>query len=154
MSNSKILEMLKGAYAAQVETIENYLATSVWLAGPGSSLAAESLESYIIQKLVDAKKIARRLKELGATSPGLFHIDPTQRVLRPPEDTEPLAVVNGILEAERHIVRLLENLIATCERKDVITEDLAVEILATEEKHRAHFEALLTRVNEERKANP
>jgi ferritin-like protein len=154
MSDAKILEMLKAAYAAQVETLENYLATSVWLDGAGSRMTAEALDGYITQKLVSAKKIARRLKELGATSPALFHIDPTQRILQPPEDTEPMAVVYGILEAERHTIIILEKLMAICEQKDVTTEDLAVEILAAEERHRAYFEALLTRINEERKAKP
>lgn len=152
MNASKIMELLKAAYAAELETVENFLASSVWLDGPGSRSVAESLDGYITQKLLHAKKIAARLKELGITSPALFHIEPMQKVLQPPEDTDPLAVVESVLEAERYIIRVYEKLIEVCERRDITTEDLAVEILAAEEKHRSHFEGFLIHLNEERKS--
>jgi len=140
------------AYAAEVQTVEDYLSTSVWLDGPGAGEVAESLDIYIPLKLARARKIARRLKQLGVNSPASFHS--TQKIVPPPDETDPLPAVEGILEAQRQAVARYERLIETCEGKDFTTHDLALEILADEERHRALFEGFLTHLNELRKIKP
>lgn len=149
---SKIIEMLKTAYAAEVQTVEDYLATSVWLDGPCAGQVAESLDIYIPLKLVRAKKIAHRLKQLGVKSPATFHS--AQKIAPPPDETDPLPVVEGVLEAQRQAIARYEKLIEACDSKDFTTHDLAIEILADEERQRALFEGFLTQLNELRKTKP
>lgn len=148
----EIVEMLKTAYAAEVQSVEDFLATSVWLDGPGSRQIAQALDVYIPGKLIQAKKIARRLKQLGVNSPASFAS--TQKILPPPDHTDPLPAVEGVLEAQRQAISRCEKLIRACERKDFATQELAMEILADEERHRALFEGFLVQLNEQRKTKP
>jgi len=151
--NSQIIELLKAAYIAELQTVEDYLANSVWLDGAGARRVAESLDVYIAQELAHAKKIAIRLKELGVRSPDSFRKE-AQRILPLHDETDPLIAVEGVLEAERDAIIRYEKLIEVCEGKDFTTQDLIIEILADEERHRKVFERFLNMLNEERKIKP
>ena len=142
------------AYLAELQMAENYLAGSVWLDGSGARQIAEALDVYSAQELTHAKKIAHRLKELGVRSPASFSIEVVQKVFPPRDETDALSAVEGVLEAECDAIARYERLIEACEEKDVITRDLAIEIIADEEKHRAVFEGFLTKLNEEWKTRP
>jgi bacterioferritin len=150
LHNSNIVELLQAAYIAELQTVEDYLANSVWLDGPGSRQIAESLDVYIAQELAHAKRIAIRLKELGVRSPDAFRKE-AQRILPLHDETDPLIAVEGVLEAERNAIVRYEKLIEACEGKDIITQDLIIAILADEEKHRKVFEDFLNMLSEERK---
>ena len=151
--NSQIIELLQAAYIAELQTVEDYLANSVWLDGPGSRPVAESLDAYIAQELAHAKKIAIRLKELGMRSPDSIRRE-AQRILPLHDETDPMIAVEGVLEAERNAISRYEKLIEVCEGKDLTTQDLIIEILADEEKHRKVFEDFFNLLNEERKNKP
>lgn len=153
MDNPNIIELLEAAYIAELQTVEDYLANSVWLNGPGSRQVAESLDVYIAQELAHAKTIAIRLKELGVHSPDSFRRE-AQRILPLHDETDPLIAVEGVLEAERNAIVRYEKLIEACEGKDITTRDLIIAILADEEKHRKVFEDFLNMLNEERKTKP
>lgn len=144
--------MLKTAYAAEVQTVVDFLAVSVWLDGPGARQITEALDLYIPGKLIQAREIARRLKQLGVNSPASFAS--AQKILPPPDETDPLPAVEGVLEAQRQAIARCEKLIAACERKDLVTQELAMDILAHEERHRALFEGFLVQLNEQRKTKP
>ena len=154
MRHSKVIESLMAAYLAELEMAENYLAGSVWLDGSGARQIAEALDVYSAQELTHAKKIAHRLKELGVRSPASFSIEVVQKVFPPRDETDALSAVEGVLEAERDAIARYERLIEACEEKDIITRDLAIEIIADEEKHRDVFEGFLTKLNEEWKTRP
>lgn len=150
MTDCQIIESLKAAYIAELQTVEDYLANSVWLDGPGARQIAESLDVYIAQELAHAKAIAVRLKELGVRSPDSFRRE-AQRILPLHDETDPVIAVEGVLEAERNAILRYEKLIAACEGKDMTTQDLVIAILADEEKHRKVFEGFHNMLNEERK---
>lgn len=154
MSHSKVVELLIAAYLAELEMAENYLAGSVWLDGPGARDIAKALDVYSAQELTHAKKIAQRLKQLGVLSPGAFSIEVIQEVFPPRDKTDPLSAVEGVLAAERAAIARYEQLVEVCGSKDIVTRDLAIEILADEEKHHALFESFLTRLKEEWKIKP
>lgn len=42
MNESRIIELFKAIYAAELETVENHLAGPVWLEGTGAQQVAES----------------------------------------------------------------------------------------------------------------
>lgn len=152
MSDPKVIELLMAAYLAELEIAENYLASSVWLDGPGSRQIAESLDAFSAQELAHAKKIASRLKQLGVRSPAGFRITVEQKIFPTRDETSPLSAVEAVLETEHDAIARYERLIGACEGKDIDTRELAIEILADEEKHRAVFENFLTKLNEEWKA--
>lgn len=144
MSNGKIVELLEKAYAAELETVQNYLANSVWLDGLRAEEIKESLSEDITEELGHAQKLAHRLKQLGACPPGSLKLPRTQKSLQPPaESTDILAVVKGVLAAENDAISLYQQLIKACEGKDYVTQDLAIALLADEEEHRCLFEGFL-----------
>lgn len=154
MNDSIIIQLLKEAYRAELEMAENYLADSVWLDGPGARLVAESLDVYVAQELAHAKKLAIRLKQLGVRSPASFQSESPSRILPPHDETDPLAIVEGVLEAERIAVARYEKLIEVCDGNDFSTQEAAIEILADEEKHHALFEKFLIMLKAEKKTKP
>jgi bacterioferritin len=151
MNESKIIELLKAIYAAELEAAENYLASSVWLDGPGAQPVAESLDTFAAQELHHAKKIALRLKHLGVRAPDSLRTERTREAVPPRDATDPLSAVEAVLEVEQGAIARYENLIRECEGRDYETHELGIEILAEEEKHRTLFEYFFTTLNEERK---
>lgn len=143
-SNATITDLLKTAYAAELETVANYLANSVWLDGLGAREVAESLAEDVTEELGHATKLAHRLKQLGVCPPGSLALARTQKSLQPPKDsTDVRSVVEGVLAAEKDAIAHYQRLIAACEGEDHVTQDLAIGILAEEEEHRTLFEGFL-----------
>jgi len=144
MQDKKIVGLLEKAYAGELETVQNYLANSVWLDGLRAEEIKESLAEDVAEELGHAQKIAHRLKQLGACPPGSLALERAQKSLQPPTDsTDILAVVKGVLAAEREAIALYNGIIKACEGHDYVTQDLATELLADEEEHRCLFEGFL-----------
>jgi len=144
MSEKGIVDLLKQAYAGELETVANYLANSVWLDGLRAEEIKESLEEDIQEELGHAQKLAHRLKQLGACPPGSMALERTQKGLQPPaESTDIMAVVKGVISAENDAISLYNKIIRACEGKDYVTQDLAIELLADEEKHHCLFDGFL-----------
>jgi bacterioferritin len=59
------------------------------------------------------------------------------------DSTDLRHVVAGALTAERDAIATYQEIIAACDGTDPVTTDLAVNILADEEKHRSLFEGFL-----------
>ncbi len=143
-TNNSIIDLLKQAYAAELETVQNYLANSVWLDGLGAQEVAESLAEDVTEELAHAKKLAHRLKQLGVCPPGSLQLARSQKKVQPPKDsTDVRSVVEGVLDAEKEAVVLYERLIKACDGRDHVTQDLAIGILSNEEEHRCLFEGFL-----------
>jgi bacterioferritin len=141
---NKIRDLLKRAYSAELETVENYLANSVWLDGIGAREVSESLAEEVAEELGHATKLARRLKQIGVCPPGSLRMERSQKSLQPAKDsTDVRSVVKGVLDAENEAIALCQRLIKACDGKDPVTQDLAIGILADEEQHRTLFEGFL-----------
>jgi len=139
--NGKIAELLQKAYAAELETLNNYLANSVWLDGLRAEEIKEALETDLDTELAHAKKLAQRMKQLNICPHGSMHVQPTQQSLQPPADsTDLMTVIRGVLDAERAAISTYQDLIHECEQKDYVTQELAINILSEEEEHRTLFE--------------
>ncbi|MGA2245762.1 MAG: ferritin-like domain-containing protein [Verrucomicrobiota bacterium] len=154
MNKSRIIELLKAIYAAELEAAESYLAGSVWLEGPGAQQVAESLDSFAAQELSHAKKIALRLKRLGVRAPDSLQTERTREVGPPRDATDLLSAVEAVLEVEQGAIARYESLIGASAGRDHETHELAIEILAEEERHRALFEGFFTSLSEQRKTKP
>jgi bacterioferritin len=147
MKNNKennIIPLLKKAYAAELETVQNYLANSVWLDGLRAREVAEALAEDVTEELGHARKLANRLKQLGACPPGSLDLVRDQKALQPSADSTDLRhVITGVIEAERLAIITYKEIISACAGVDPVTEDLAVQLLADEEGHRTLFEGFL-----------
>lgn len=144
MKTDSIIPLLKKAYAAELETVQNYLANSVWLDGLRAQEVVEALAGDVTDELGHAQRLAHRLKELGACPPGSLDLARTQKDLQPSADSTDLRhVISGALTAERDAIATYKELITASGDVDPVTADLAVQILADEEKHRSLFEGFL-----------
>lgn len=141
MSDKTIIDLLQKAYAAELETVANYLANSVWLDGFRAEEIKESLAADVTEELTHAQKLAHRIKVLGAAPKGSLNLDRTQKTLQPPVDpTDIASVVRGVIDAETSAIKGYKDLIAACDGKDYVTQDLAIELLADEEEHLCLFQ--------------
>jgi bacterioferritin len=144
MKDAETIKLLTQAYAAELETVQNYLANSVWLDGLGAQEVSQSLAEELTEELGHAQKLAHRLKQLGACPPGSLKLERRQKSLQPPIDsTDVSSVVQGVLDAENEAIECYQQIIKTCEGKDYVTQELAIELQADEEQHRCLFEGFL-----------
>lgn len=150
-THPSIVSLLQSAYAAELETVANYLANSVWLDGLRAQEVKKALAADVTEELGHARKLAHRLKQLGACAPGSRELRATQESLQPPDDpTDLLSVIKGVVEAERDAIATYNRIVEACEGEDYVTQDLAIEILGEEEEHRTLFEGFLSSFQEER----
>jgi bacterioferritin len=142
MSSDRVIETLRKAYSDEIETVMNYQTNAIVLDGVRAEEIKESLQQDIQEELNHAEQLGQRLKQLGARPPGSDEFVARQDSLQPPEDsTDVLAVIRGVLDAEKDAIETYRGLIdAAEEANDPVTEDLAVTILADEEAHRTEFE--------------
>lgn len=136
-----VVELLQKAYMMELETVQNYLANSVYLDGVQAEEIKKALAGDVTEELGHAQKLARRLKQLGARIPGSLALERDQESLQPPEESTDIeAVVEGVLEAENDAIRHYAHIIDVTDGTDFVTQEMAIEILGDEEQHRTQFE--------------
>ena len=141
MSSDRVVDLLKTAYADEIETVMNYQTNAIVLDGVRAEEIKESLKQDVQEELGHAEQLGQRLKQLDARPPGSAEFTAGQESLQPPEDsTDVLAVINGVLDAEEDAIATYRELVdAADEAGDPVTEDLAVTLLSDEEAHRTEF---------------
>ncbi len=148
MDNDKrenILRELKRAYAAELETVQNYLANSIDLDGVRAEEIKKSLAADIQEELGHAMMLARRIKVLGGRVPGSMDLEREQTYMQPPEDsTDLISVIKGVIAAEDAAIEGYERIIKLCDQVDPVTQDLTVTLLGDEQEHRRAFVGYLT----------
>jgi len=143
MTSESVTDLLREAYNDELETVMNYLANSVVLKGVGAEEIKERLEADVQEELGHAQLLGQRLDELDQRPPASFEFEARQGDLQPPEDpTDVVAVIDGVIEAENDAIETYRSLIdAAREADDPVTEDIAIQLLADEESHRAEFKS-------------
>ena len=148
MENDKreeIVRVLKRAYAAELETVQNYLANSIDLDGVRAEEIKKSLGTDIQEELGHAMLLAKRIKVLGGRVPGSMDLEREQDYMQPPKDsTDLIGVIKGVIAAEDSAIATYENIIKLCDQVDPVTQDLAVRLLGDEQEHRRAFVGFLT----------
>ncbi|WP_418286277.1 ferritin-like domain-containing protein [Halorubrum sp. DTA46] len=141
MSSEEVVELLREAYADEIETVMNYQTNAIVLDGVRAEEIKESLKKDVQEELGHAEQLGQRLKQLDARPPGSAEFTARQDSLQPPEDsTDVLSVINGVLDAEEGAIATYRDLIDAAEdADDPVTEDLAVTLLSDEEAHRTEF---------------
>lgn len=140
MERGQIVQELIKAYAAELETVQNYIAASVNLDGVRSDVIKKSLAADVTTELMHAQQLAARVKTIGGTVPGSLDLVREQKYLQPPADTtDVVTVIKGVIAAEEAAIAQYNKIIKICDGVDYPTQDMAVEILADEEGHRREF---------------
>jgi bacterioferritin len=141
MASDRVVELLRKAYADEIETVMNYQTNAIVLDGVRAEEIKESLQTDIQEELGHAEQLGQRLKQLDARPPGSAEFTASQDSLQPPADsTDVLAVIEGVLDAEEDAIATYRDLVdAAEEANDPVTEDLAVTLLSDEEAHRTEF---------------
>jgi bacterioferritin len=140
----RILRMLTSAYWMEIETVMNYIASSINPDGVRAQEIIESLEEDVSEELGHAKRFGSRIKELYGVVPGSMGLQPEQSYLQPPEhQTDIVHVIKGVIEAESAAIDHYNAIIEQTDDIDPVTQDMVIEILHDEEGHRRLFEGYL-----------
>ena len=137
---AEIVAALAHAYNDELETVTNYIANSEHLDGVRAKQIKTSLAADVTDELGHAQSLARRIKTIGGAIPGSQALIMTQTSLQPPEDTtDVIAVIKGVIDAERGAVAGYERIIQITEGVDPVTQELAITNLADEQEHLREF---------------
>ena len=140
----QLIELLTKAYWMEVETVMSYMASSINPDGVRAQEIKESLEQDVQEELGHARQFGERIKELYGVVPGSLEFSAEQSYLQPPEhQTDIVQVIKGVIEAESGAIEHYNRIIEFCEGKDLVTQDMVIEILHDEEGHRRLFEGFL-----------
>ena len=139
--SDEVTRLLRQAYGDEIETVMNYMSNAIVLDGVRAEEIKESLEQDIQEELDHARQLGERLKQLDESPPGSMAFEARQESLQPPEDTTDVqSVIEGVLDAEEDAIETYRELArAADEADDLVTEDLAVQLLTDEEAHRTEF---------------
>lgn len=140
MAKNTIIKELITAYAMELETVQNYIATSVNLDGVRSDVVKKALAGDVTTELMHAQLLAKRVKTIGGLVPGSLELPRNQKYLQPHKDTTDIvAAIKGVIEAEEGAIAQYAKIIKICDGDDYVTQDMVIEILADEEEHRREF---------------
>jgi bacterioferritin len=140
----EIIELLKQAYFAELETVINYVTNSTNPDGVRAQEIKESLEEDIQEELGHAQQFAQRIKELYGVVPGSMDFRAEQQFLQPPEhQTDVVHVIKGVIDAETSAIELYTQIVDVTDGVDLVTQDMVIDILRDEQGHRRLFEGFL-----------
>ena len=140
----EIIELLKTAYFAELETVINYVTNSTNPEGVRAQEIKEALEEDIQEELQHAQQFAARIKELYGVVPGSLDFKAEQTLLQPSdEQTDVVHVIKGVIDAETKAIELYTNIVEVTEEADPVTQDMVITILHDEQGHRRLFEGFL-----------
>src|SRR5687768_3253690 len=83
----EIIQLLTAAYWMEIETVMNYISSSVNLDGVRAEEIKKSLAADVTAEIGHAQQFARRIKNLSGITPGSFEFKPSQKSLQPPAAT-------------------------------------------------------------------
>ena len=140
----RIIDLLKNAYWMEVETVMSYIANAINPDGVRAQEIIESLQEDIQEELGHAQQFAQRIKELYGVVPGSLEFHAEQTYLQPPDSqTDIVHVIRGVIDAETGAIEHYNRIIEVTNEADWVTQDMTIEILHDEERHRRLFEGYL-----------
>jgi bacterioferritin len=140
----EIVELLIRAYWMEIETVMSYVANSINPDGVRAQEIRDALAADVQEELGHAQQFANRIKELYGVVPGSQAFRAEQTYLQPPdEQTDLVHVIRGVIEAENGAIEHYNRVIETTDGVDWATQDMVIEILRDEERHRRLFEGYL-----------
>lgn len=142
-SNAETIAMLKEVYSMELETAMNYMANSINLDGIRAEEIKKALAADIQEEIGHGQQLAQRIKQLGGTVPGSAELNFGDQ-FQPPEDTtDVVAVIKGVIAAEENACAQYNKIIRATDGVDYVTQDLCIQLLASEEEHLVLFRGYL-----------
>ena len=142
-STEKVIEMLQTAYCMELETIINYLATSINLDGVRAEEIKKSLAADITEELTHAQELAKRIKQLGGVAPGSASVKLGSQIQPSDDTTDVVYAIKAVIDAEESACKHYKEIIRATDGEDFVTQDLCVRLLADEEEHLVLFRGFL-----------
>jgi bacterioferritin len=141
---TKILDFLTQAYWMEIETVMNYISSSVNPDGVRAEEIKKSLAADITAEIGHAQQFARRIKTLSGVTPGSLAFKASQKSLQPPKDqTDVVSVIKGVIDAEQGAIEHYSRIVQYCDGVDYVTQDMVIDILRDEQEHLREFEGFL-----------
>ena len=142
--NQPIIDALKTAYFAELETVMNYIANATNLDGVRAKHIKNALQADVAEEVGHAQQLANRIKVIGGTVPGSGAFQARQHALQPPADTTDLvSVIKGVIAAEEQAIETYAKIIELTDGVDYPTQDLAITLMTDEQDHRREFVGFL-----------
>ncbi len=149
----EIIDLLKTAYWMEMETVMNYVSSSVNPDGVRGREIAQALETDIQEELAHGQLFARRIKDLYGVVPGSMAFKAEQKALQPPkEQTDTVHFIKGVIDAERGAIEHYNKIIEMTEEVDPGTNDMVIDVLRDEQGHMRMFEGFLREYQADGKA--
>ena len=146
----EIVTRLKKSYAMELESVQNYLANSIHLEGPGADEVKKALENAVASELRHARRLGGRIKILDGCVPGSLELPRDQNYLQPPiNNRDSVAVIRGALTATDAAIAHYQAAIRITDGLDYVTQDLLIELLTDEQERRGLLNQLLTGISSE-----
>lgn len=143
-TTQEIIDLLTTAYNMEIETVVNYLATSINPDGVRAEEIKKSLQADITGELAHATQLGQRIKQLGGKVPGSLSLKFTQQHLQPTHpSTDIVSVIKAVIEAEEAAIAQYKKTIKATDGEDYVTQDLCIRLLADEEEHLVLFRGFL-----------
>jgi len=144
ISNQEVADMLTKSYCMELETVINYLQSSINPDGVRAEEIKKSLGADITAELGHAQQLGSRIKQLGGKLPGSLSLQFEQKSLQPVEkSTDIVSVIRAVIEAEEGAIAQYKKIIKAVEGEDYVTQDLCIRLLADEEEHLVLFKGFL-----------
>src|SRR6185312_5920134 len=139
-ARQRITELLENAYWMEIETVMNYVSSSLNVDGVRAREIVESLQQDVMEELGHAKRFANRIKELYGVVPGSMEFKAEQTFLQPPnKQTDVVHVIKGVIEAESGAIDHYTRVVKETDDVDLVTQDMVIQILHDEQGHRRLF---------------
>ncbi len=143
-ARQRITEMLEKAYWMEMETVMNYVSSSVNLDGVRAREVSESLQQDVQEELGHAQMFAERIKELYGIVPASLEFKADQIYLQPPgKQTDVVHVIKGVIQAETGAIDHYTKIVQETDQVDWVTQDMVIDVLHDEQGHRRLFEGYL-----------
>ena len=135
--------MLETAYCMELETVMNYLATSVNLDGVRAEEIKKSLAADITEEVTHAQQLAARIKQLGGLVPGSASVRLGAQMQPSKDTTDVVYAIKAVINAEEAACGHYKKIIRATDGEDYVTQDLCIRLLADEEEHLVLFRGFL-----------
>jgi len=142
-ASEEVLELLTTAYSMELETVMNYIANSVNLDGVRAEEIKKSLAADIVEELTHAQRLAARIKQLGGLVPGSTSVQLGGQQQPSSNTTDVVYVIKAVIEAEQGAIAQYKKIIKATDGEDYVTQDLAIQLLGSEEEHLILFQGFL-----------
>jgi len=142
----EIINDLRAAYANEWMAHHYFFLASRVVAGLRSPGLAEQFEEHAKDELGHAEKLAERIMELGAEVPATWEEVgkfATVKVTLPKDTRDLNGFLKAFIELERAVIRFYQELADKTHSKDLVTHELAEDLLADEVRDEEEFENLL-----------